>query len=90
MIPGSVVVKFMEVIDPSSSWLCDFEVFKHLSESKQSRNPNVRLSENILTVEFEVRREGILKVFIRDIDRLLTTLRNFHKFPFKAPMLSTV
>ena len=44
----------MEVVDAASAWLCDFEVYKHLSEAKQARGPNTRLAENILTVEFEV------------------------------------
>lgn len=44
----------MEVLEASSSWLCDYEVYKHLSDAKAGRNANTKLAENILTVEFEV------------------------------------
>lgn len=44
----------MEVQNPSAAWLSDFEVFKFLQECKESRNPGIKLPENILTVEFEV------------------------------------
>lgn len=44
----------MEVQNASSAWLSDFEVFQVLQESKKSRNPGIKLPENILTVEFEV------------------------------------
>ena len=48
----------MEVQNPSASWLSDIEVFKVLQESKETRNPGIKLPENILTVEFEVIDKG--------------------------------
>ena len=44
----------MEVQNASSAWLSDFEVFQVLQQSKETRNIGIKLSENILTVEFEV------------------------------------
>lgn len=44
----------MEVQNPSSAWLSDYEVFQVLQTSKETRNSGIKLPENILTVEFEV------------------------------------
>ena len=44
----------MEIQNPSSAWLSDYEVFQLLQGSKESRNAGTKLPENILTVEFEV------------------------------------
>ncbi len=72
----------MEVIDESSSWLCDYEVYKHLSDAKSSRNQNVRLPENILTVEFEVTLASNI-LFTYFMCRLLITLKSFLKLHVK-------
>lgn len=72
----------MEVVEASSSWLCDFEVFKHLSDAKSSRNANTKLAENILTVEFEVNSEQHPKMDLTF--RHWTTLKNSPKYRVKV------
>lgn len=72
----------MEVISSSSAWLSNYEVFRHLQDSKTTRGNGVKLPENILTVEFEVKEFRCVSSFITQIIlyfmlyicRLLSTL----------------
>lgn len=70
----------MKILEASSGWLSNYEVYDHLREQKEQRDrvsanlgQQVKSAENVLTVEFEVRSAfGQAALLTRRLEARLT------------------
>mgnify|MGYP000199174479 CR=1 FL=1 len=67
----------MQVLEPVTALLSDYEVFTLLQSNKASRRANQNASENVLTVEFEVNSIRANFCNFDSILRLWNTLQNW-------------